>query len=116
MKKDVRVRGYFLKSKVVREQKSLETTAVWRLCNTNHRSVDGYFVHYTTHIICIDYISSDGVNVASFDCVGRGRRCGRTLHKALECPGLWAQVRTREHQYTKQELHPLNCIAGDCTV
>jgi hypothetical protein len=71
VKKDVRVWGYFLKPKVVREQKRLAITAVWRLFHTNHRAVDGYFVHYTTRFICVDYFSSNGVNVASFELCGK---------------------------------------------
>jgi len=74
VKKNVRVRGFFFRShKGSASKKSLGTAVVWRLCNTNHRSVDGYFVHYTTRIICVDYISYNGVNVASFELCRKGK-------------------------------------------
>ena len=53
--------------------KNLGTTVAWRLCNTNHRPVDGYFVHYTTRIICRGYTSSKGMNVASFELCRKGK-------------------------------------------
>ena len=58
------------------------------------------------------------MNVASFELCRKGKEVateGAEEHsKGLGMSG--TQVRTREHQYAKQELHPLNFNARDCTV
>ena len=63
----------FSKSLGVREQNRSGIAVVWRLCITNHRSAGGCFVRYTTRIICIDYISYNGANVASLESCRKGK-------------------------------------------
>jgi len=83
---------------------------VRRLCNTNHRSVGGYFVRYTTRVICIDYISSNGVNVASFELCRKGKEV--TMKGAEEhCKRPWnVRVSGPKFKPVNSNIRSRSCI------